>query len=147
MISPWGLLESLEPATKPGWDGDDAEPLQGRTLLRALNFLYALPDFIAPPVATPIVDGSLGLFWDNRVYLDVHILTDGSIVFNYVLPTEDRQNANGTIRPEDDMALLVDALRPTFGYIQQSEGFVLTGTLSGERSFLVEPGRAIGSAA
>ncbi len=47
----------------PGWDGDEAAPINSLAVLRAESFLRALPIGIRMPEFAPEPDGSISLDW------------------------------------------------------------------------------------
>ncbi len=56
---------------QPGWDGDEAPPLNPAAVLQAENFIRALPASIPLPELAPEPDGSISLDWlqaRNRLF-------------------------------------------------------------------------------
>jgi hypothetical protein len=68
-------LAKLEPYLKPDWDGEGAVPISPVTLRNAQAFLEELLLNVPKAMATPGLDGSLGLFWKtSEAYLYIFIL-------------------------------------------------------------------------
>ena len=56
---------------EPGWDGNDALPLDRMAVSRAVAFIRALPEGVPKPEFTPEPDGSISLDWissSNRLF-------------------------------------------------------------------------------
>lgn len=57
------LREMASECAEPGWDGDEAIPLNSIALENAENFIRALPESILMPEFAPEPDGSISLDW------------------------------------------------------------------------------------
>lgn len=56
----WALANEC---CEPGWDGDDALPLDHMAVFKAVAFIRALPDGVPLPEFAPEPDGSISLDW------------------------------------------------------------------------------------
>ena len=64
----WALVNEC---AKPGWDGDDALPLDHKAAFKAVAFIRALPKGVTLPEFAPEPDGSISLDWissRNRLF-------------------------------------------------------------------------------
>lgn len=108
------LIGELEPYTRENWDDEGASPITSAALYSAVEVLNSLPN-VEKPHLSPIVDGSIGLFWDmHGIYLDIQVLPLGDISLMYRLP--DGQEKSGRFG-NDSIIVLAEALRPAIGYI------------------------------
>jgi hypothetical protein len=121
-----GIIKELEPYTHEDWDEEGASPITSAAIFTASEILQGLGN-VEKPKLSPIVDGSIGLFWDTRgIYLDLQALPTGDVAFKYRLPdgaSQTRFFSNALI-PE-----ALEALRPTFGYIEKPLPFFYHGLL------------------
>lgn len=49
--------------SKPGWDGENANPIDQQAVFNAVEFIRVLPDRIPLPEFTPEPDGAISLDW------------------------------------------------------------------------------------
>ncbi len=85
------IIGELEPYTHEDWDDEGASPITSAAIFNAVTVLERLSNVERPHVS-PIVDGSIGLFWDtNGVYLDLQVLHGGAVLFKYRLPNSEEK--------------------------------------------------------
>ena len=64
----WALANECD---RPGWDGDDALPLERMAVFKAVAFIRTLPEGVPLPECAPEPDGSISLDWissRNRLF-------------------------------------------------------------------------------
>ena len=122
------VKRELEPYSRAGWDGEGAEVISGVAVARILMLFDYLPGGLIKPAVGPNYDGSVALFWDtNGIYLQLLIAPDGAIAYRYRSPNTDTKT--GTVQPEQTVAVLLDQLRPVFGYIIASDPLSLVSEI------------------
>jgi hypothetical protein len=57
------LQDIVLETSQPGWDGYNAEPVQGGTFARACAFLESMPNVIPPPTVSAEPDGQIAFEW------------------------------------------------------------------------------------
>ena len=83
----WALADEC---SEPGWDGDDALPLDHRAVFKAITFIQALPEGVPLPEFAPEPDGSLSLDWissRNRLF-SLSVGTDDRLSYAWLDGTD-----------------------------------------------------------
>jgi hypothetical protein len=80
-------LDNLElDCSLPNWDGEDAAPVSGEAVVRAREFVEALPRDLPQPEITAGRDGEVLFDWikDQKRMVTAYVTTSGLIRFVYI---------------------------------------------------------------
>lgn len=82
-VSVNALHEAFLRCGKPGWDGEEAEPISAATFATARDFLSALPTTFPSPEVGPLEDGTITLDWfpDDDSIFTVVVFPDRKVAF------------------------------------------------------------------
>lgn len=83
----WSLVTECG---EPGWDGNDALPLDHRAVSKAVAFIRALPEGVPLPEFAPEPDGSLSLDWisSRNRFLSLSVSTGDRLPYAWLDGTD-----------------------------------------------------------